>query len=141
MRFGHCAVITLCRYYWRIEPGVNFTCNLHFDPFQFMAQHRKRYAFVITFEEIADTIPTLWDTTLAFAKEHQLHGQLDWLSNTHGRYNLCHYWSNFEIADLDFFRSEEYLAYFNHLDQAGGFFCALLPCLTSLLPLSEVFAN
>ncbi|ODQ70306.1 hypothetical protein LIPSTDRAFT_74562 [Lipomyces starkeyi NRRL Y-11557] len=28
-------------------------------------------------------------------------------------YNLCHVWSNFEIADLDIFRSEQYQAYFN----------------------------
>lgn len=31
-------------------------------------------------------------------------------------------WSNFEIGDLDFFRSPEYLAYFEHLDRAGGFY-------------------
>jgi alpha 1,2-mannosyltransferase len=32
------------------------------------------------------------------------------------------FWSNFEIGSLDFFRSEAYSAYFDHLDQAGGFF-------------------
>ena len=37
-------------------------------------------------------------------------------------YNLCHFWSNFEIADLNFLRSPEYSAYFDYLDQAGGFF-------------------
>ena len=31
-------------------------------------------------------------------------------------------WSNFEIGDLDFFRSPEYLTYFEHLDEAGGFY-------------------
>ncbi|ODQ66174.1 glycosyl transferase, partial [Nadsonia fulvescens var. elongata DSM 6958] len=36
-------------------------------------------------------------------------------------YNLCHFWSNFEIASLEFFRSEEYNAFFDHLDRAGGF--------------------
>lgn len=29
--------------------------------------------------------------------------------------------SNFEIADLDFFRGEAYSRYFDHLDRAGGF--------------------
>lgn len=29
--------------------------------------------------------------------------------------------SNFEIADLDFLRSEPYEKYFEHLDRAGGF--------------------
>ena len=31
-------------------------------------------------------------------------------------------WSNFEIADLDFWRGEAYMKYFEHLEQAGGFY-------------------
>lgn len=30
--------------------------------------------------------------------------------------------SNFEIARIDFWRSEAYRAYFDHLDKSGGFF-------------------
>merc|ERR1712130_249915 len=37
-------------------------------------------------------------------------------------YSTCHFWSNFEIADMDFWRSPAYEAYFEHLDKAGGFF-------------------
>jgi mannosyltransferase len=36
-------------------------------------------------------------------------------------YNMCHFWSNFEIARLDFFRSKEYEEFFNMMDQSGGF--------------------
>jgi len=31
-------------------------------------------------------------------------------------------WSNFEIADLDFWRSEAYEKFFTHLDRNGGFY-------------------
>lgn len=31
-------------------------------------------------------------------------------------------WSNFEIADMDFWRGETYMSFFEHLDQAGGFY-------------------
>lgn len=41
---------------------------------------------------------------------------------SNGDYNLCHFWSNFEIAAFDFFRSAAYMAYFNYLDALGGFF-------------------
>ena len=34
-----------------------------------------------------------------------------------GEYNLCHFWSNFEIADLRFFRSEAYSQFFQSLDR------------------------
>ncbi|GAB7345577.1 hypothetical protein MBLNU457_3881t2 [Dothideomycetes sp. NU457] len=36
-------------------------------------------------------------------------------------YNMCHFWSNFEIARLDFFRSKEYEDFFNMMDKSGGF--------------------
>ena len=39
-----------------------------------------------------------------------------------GDYNLCHFWSNFEIGDLNFWRSEAYSKYFDFLDEKGGFF-------------------
>lgn len=35
---------------------------------------------------------------------------------------LQHFWSNFEIASLDLWRSDAYRAYFDHLDKSGGFF-------------------
>jgi len=31
-------------------------------------------------------------------------------------------WSNFEIGDLNFWRSEAYVKFFEHLDEAGGFY-------------------
>lgn len=36
-------------------------------------------------------------------------------------YNMCHFWSNFEIARLDWFRSQEYEDFFNMMDRSGGF--------------------
>ncbi|KAF2213016.1 glycosyltransferase family 15 protein [Cercospora zeae-maydis SCOH1-5] len=36
-------------------------------------------------------------------------------------YNMCHFWSNFEIARLDWFRSKEYEEFFQMMDKSGGF--------------------
>ena len=36
-------------------------------------------------------------------------------------YNMCHFWSNFEIAKLDWFRSKEYEDFFQMMDRSGGF--------------------
>ena len=48
---------------------------------------------------------------------------MDWVSDDKGQtYNGCHFWSNFEIGSLAFWRSEAYRKYFEHLDKAGGFF-------------------
>ncbi|EGY19468.1 hypothetical protein VD0002_g8452 [Verticillium dahliae] len=36
-------------------------------------------------------------------------------------YNMCHFWSNFEIARLSWFRSQEYEDFFQTMDRSGGF--------------------
>ena len=33
-----------------------------------------------------------------------------------------HFWTNFELGDLDFFRSDDYQSFFQHLDKSGGFY-------------------
>ncbi|KAM0443805.1 hypothetical protein ACHAO4_010387 [Trichoderma viride] len=37
------------------------------------------------------------------------------------KYNMCHFWSNFEIAKLSWFRSKEYNDFFQTMDRSGGF--------------------
>ncbi len=37
------------------------------------------------------------------------------------RYNMCHFWSNFEIAKLSWLRSKEYEEFFQMMDHSGGF--------------------
>jgi len=37
------------------------------------------------------------------------------------KYNMCHFWSNFEIARLSWFRSKEYQDFFEMMDRSGGF--------------------
>lgn len=55
------------------------------------------------------------------------------------KYNMCHFWSNFEIARLDFFRSKEYEDFFEMMDRSGGFWmervCLSLSLLNRLLTL------
>ena len=124
-------------YYFRVEPGVEYFCDFQMDPFRLMREQRKKYSFIVTIYEYPDTIPTLWETVEDFLNEYPQHlhpnnsaefitdktpigtGALD-LGGT--SYNLCHFWSNFEIGDLNFFRSQAYLDYFNYLSKTGGFY-------------------
>ncbi|SCV70130.1 BQ2448_1524 [Microbotryum intermedium] len=126
-------------YYWRIEPGVKFFCDLAYDPFVFMRDNDKKYGWAISIYEYAETIPSLWSVTQGesisvvtgsvwdFIHKNQRliapNNLIDWISDDLGEtYNRCHFWSNFEIGDLNFFRGEAYRAYFDHLDRSGGFF-------------------
>ncbi|ORX56425.1 glycosyl transferase, partial [Hesseltinella vesiculosa] len=110
-------------YYWRVEPGVHFFCDLLYDPFLYMQDNGKEYGFTITLKELPETIPTLWATTMEFAKANRINTTLlRFFSDEYDDYNLCHYWSNFEIASLNLWRDPKYQAYFDYLDQTGNFF-------------------
>jgi mannosyltransferase len=45
------------------------------------------------------------------------------------KYNMCHFWSNFEIARLSWFRSKEYEDFFQMMDRSGGFWMERVHCL------------
>ncbi|KXN72197.1 glycosyltransferase family 15 protein [Conidiobolus coronatus NRRL 28638] len=117
-------------YYWRVEPGVHFMCDIKNDPFEYMQNNNKKYGFTITWKEFMDTIPTLYSTVKDYIKEKNLEDKLpkDNAKNflNQGKngdeYNGCHFWTNFEIGALDVWRSKEYLDFFEYLDKKGGFF-------------------
>ena len=183
-------------WYWRVEPDVEFYCDITYDPFVEMDKHNKKYGFVVMVEELEGTVPTLFKETKTFIKNNNIKvGDLwhvltrdfnyavgkdshdyemkftkedvlkemvlnlsieDFLelkdkkdedldkydqdvintiihrstqpplfhpSRVEGEeYNLCHFWTNFEIARTDLFNSQLYEKYFDHLDKSGGFY-------------------
>uniref|UniRef100_A0A0W0FIW4 Putative glycosyltransferase family 15 protein n=1 Tax=Moniliophthora roreri TaxID=221103 RepID=A0A0W0FIW4_MONRR len=107
------------KWYWRIEPSVKFHCNIKDDPFLFMEKNDKVYGFTMTVYEIPGSIQFINDHSEYIAKNNSM----PFLSRNKGlTYSTCHFWSNFEIADMDFWRGEAYSAFFNHLDKTGGFY-------------------
>lgn len=133
--FYHHPALAHTRYYWRVEPKVHFFCDVDYDVFRFMADRNKTYGFTINLYDAPQSIPTLWPETLKFLEAHPeyIHenNAREWLEDSERRpghnikangYSTCHFWSNFEIADMEFWRSKAYEDYFEHLDRAGGFF-------------------
>ncbi|KXN72203.1 glycosyltransferase family 15 protein [Conidiobolus coronatus NRRL 28638] len=116
-------------YYWRVEPDVHFPCDINYDPFKYMKDNDKMYGFTMTYRDIRDTIATLWTTVSDYVKQEHVkatipkNNAIKFLRNKEGDdYNTCHFWSNFEIGNLNMFRSKAYLDYFDYLDKKGGFF-------------------
>ncbi|CDO96159.1 unnamed protein product [Kluyveromyces dobzhanskii CBS 2104] len=125
-------------YYFRVEPDVEYFCDFPYDPFKVLREKKKKYGFVLSIYEYEDTVTTLWDAveefmetypeilhpnnSLSFLTDSSLVGRFFPVVESNTDYNLCHFWSNFEVGDLNFFRSEEYLQFFNHLDSKGGFY-------------------
>lgn len=109
-----------------------------------MARRGKSYGFTISLYEESDTCPSLFRLTSDWKTAHRipttelwkamvsaswipfpLRRLMSWLPQHDALgdgWSLCHYWSNFEIADLDFFRGRRYQEYFDYLDRHGGFY-------------------
>ncbi|TFL07640.1 glycosyltransferase family 15 protein [Pterulicium gracile] len=125
--FYHHELLKPYRYYWRVEPDVKFFCDLDYDPFKFMEENNKVYSFTISLLEWEATISTLWKAVTEFTTANPQYlaedNALGFISDNGGvKYNLCHFWSNFEIADMELWRSEAYEEFFMHLESKGGFY-------------------
>lgn len=184
-------------WYWRVEPNVEFYCDLTYDPFIEMEKRGKKYGFNVMIYDLYYSIPGLFRHVQNFIKKHEIKVKSSWklfvlnskwldgedelgvydgIHNSHelvveiqdqiylqkfihevkGKtedvftknpyltrrilqkskqmpklhedrtnnedYNLCHFWSNFEIARVDLFTSPEYQQFYQHLESAGGFY-------------------
>jgi mannosyltransferase len=112
-----------------------------------MQRHGKVYGFTIAIWEFGNTVQSLaWKISNHYnidpALRPMMRAFLDrkvpaavaWIlfylggSRTHGfarsgfKWSMCHFWSNFEIADLDWFRGNEYEEFFNIIDKDGGIY-------------------
>ena len=126
-----------------------------------MAKTGKKYGYTIALWERGETVHSLFRTVTDFRKSYKAHikesglwksfvdpsyvpypfrsllKHLPYRDENGDAWNLCHYWSNFEIADLDFFRSRPYRDFFKYLDDTGGFYRerVLLPLTMRILSL------
>ena len=90
--FRHPAV-SKYEYYWRVEPGVEFYCDIEEDPFLFMKRNKKTYGYTVFIHEYMETIPTLWKHSNDWAKKNiKSSSIMPFFLNDKGEYNGCHFW-------------------------------------------------
>lgn len=114
-----------------------------------MAATNKTYGYTMALWEVGSTSPTLFRTVSDYKASNRIPTTPLWTAMMdptwapfpirnyvfphlplalHSRdaagdsWNFCHFWSNFEIANLNFFRSQEYRDFFDFLDLSGGFY-------------------
>jgi mannosyltransferase len=126
--------------------------DLYSDPFVAMARSGKKYGYTMALWELSNTAPSLFRVVSEFKKVHLISSTPIWkaivdaswvpwpfrllLSPLKGRnsdgdaWNWCHFWSNFEIASFEWFRSPQYRQFFEHLDQHKGFYYERVSNLT-----------
>ena len=141
---------------------MELSCAITYDPFVEMARRNKVYGFTIALWEIGSSCPSLFRATADWMDARDVPPSALWRASVSAswapwplrpllmswfayrdargdQWSLCHYWSNFEIADMDFFRSPEYQAFFEYLDRKGGFYFERVRFL-SLTPSAPLFS-
>ncbi|KAI1809404.1 glycosyltransferase family 15 protein [Poronia punctata] len=143
-KFYQLDILQKYKWYWRLEPDVDYTCAITYDPFVEMAKRGKVYGYTVALWEVGKSCPGLFQATSHWKEStgvsttslwramiepsympFPFRRLLSWIPHRDAygdAWSLCHYWSNFEIADMDFFRSKAYQDYFEHLDKQGGFY-------------------
>lgn len=113
----------------------SYYCDIEYDVFRYMADNNKSYGFTLNLYDTPYSLPSLWPETMKFLSAHPEYlnngNAMPWLTESTQRpelnlvangYSTCHFWSNFEIGDMEFWRGQAYDEYFKHLDSTGGFF-------------------
>ncbi|CCE64695.1 hypothetical protein TPHA_0I01910 [Tetrapisispora phaffii CBS 4417] len=123
------------KYTWRLEPSTSVFCDIEYDVFQFMEMNDKYYGYTISVYDSPESVATLWNHTMDFLKMHpdyiDPNGAFEWLKDNGQKpenyeiangYSTCHFWTNFEITNLEFLRSKPYEQFVEYLDSKDGFY-------------------
>ncbi|KAG2201256.1 hypothetical protein INT47_006759, partial [Mucor saturninus] len=126
-------------FYWKVQPGARYHCDIPIDPFQRMKDEKKKLSFALTKTENHEYIQSFEPVVKAFIRRNKrliqpvqnsvYNALLDGeefepneLGDYGGHYSNCMIYNNFMIISLDFLRSKEYNMFFDALDSSGGFF-------------------
>ncbi|KAI8083406.1 nucleotide-diphospho-sugar transferase [Gilbertella persicaria] len=141
---AHHSLLKNLEFYWKVQPGARYTCDILQDPFEQMKKEKKKFSFAVTMTEHHKNVVGFQESVFEFIKENKgilkpvnksiykalLNDQSRYqspnpsnpLGEYNGHFSNCMVYNNFMIASLDFLRSKEYTKYFDALDMSGGFF-------------------
>ena len=120
-------------------------CAITYDPFVEMRKRGKVYGYAQALWEMTETCPSLFVEMSNWKESRRIPTKDLWRAmiiaswvpfpfrrlfaaprrdhdSFGNHWNKCHYWTNFEIARMDFFRGKEYQELFTYLDKKGGFY-------------------
>ncbi|EPZ34643.1 nucleotide-diphospho-sugar transferase [Rozella allomycis CSF55] len=105
----HHRLIRNLDYVWRLEAGSKLTCVIEKDIFAEFQEKNLKYGFAMAMKEFHETVTDFWELTT----------KPDLIRNDDKSYNLCHFWTNFEIMHIPSFQSISYKEFSDFVDATG----------------------
>lgn len=107
-------------YLWRLDTDSFLLDKIDYDIFQFMQENNYMYGYIHILKEHPDAVKGFWNIVKKYIHENNI--QPTFLNKfiIDGSWDRSYYYANFEVSKLDFWRSEDFLKYFNYIDKSGG---------------------
>jgi hypothetical protein len=110
-------IIQNVQYAWRLDDDTFITNNITYDLFKFMSEHQMSYGYRVIIDETPTCILNLWENATLYVKNNNISTELF----THWPRNKV-FLNNFEISDVNIWRSKKYEDYVNMVDHLGGIY-------------------
>lgn len=111
-------------WYWRLDSDSFIHSDINYDIFNFMDKKGFIYGYLgQVLKDIPNAVEGLWDLTKRYIQIHNIKPKfLQKYLDNNGSWDRSLYYTNFEVSKLDFWRSDEYMKYYNYIDQNGGIY-------------------
>jgi len=103
------------QYVWRLDDDSYITSPVGYDVFRLMRDRRIQYGFATVVSDYGPCIVGLWPAVDDYMRQRAVRPKFRW---PRGRI----FWNNFELSDLDVWRSPEYRDYIDYIDRTGGIY-------------------
>jgi len=108
-------ILARLHYVWRLDDDSYITKHIGYDVFRLMRDRHKQYGFVSLRTDTPRCIIGLWSAVKKYMRQRSIKPKFKW---SHRRI----FYNNFEISDLNVWRSHEYRDYIDYIDRLGGIY-------------------
>jgi len=109
-------------YYWRLDTDSRLLSEIRYDLFEFMERENYRYGYCSIVMDGPVYTEQMWSVVKEYIEAQKITPSFldDYIED--GEWNLSLYYTNFEIAALEFWRSKQFSDFFDHIDRSGGIY-------------------
>ena len=120
--YSHPAM-TSYQYYWRLDSDSYLLSKIDFDPFEYMEKNQYQYAFMAE-EDKDNPIAAIdfWKHTKQFLVSNNIKSDVLEKRLVDGEWDYSLYYNNFQIGNFDFWRSDKYQNFYQHMDKTNNFY-------------------
>jgi len=110
------------KYIWRLDSDSYLLAPIKYDVFNKMAEEKYVYGYQHIEKDVPEVSKDLWTITKKYISDHQINPTYLSKFLNNGEWDRSYYYTNFEIIDIDYFKSNVIKNFYQYLDKSGGIY-------------------